>query len=125
MSWTVTSSSYVPYGVGEESLEKEPPFDIGPETLFVAYSAWAEMTCFKVLGWKFPARIFDQHTAYLAASNIPPAPETARKGGKKQRKGLHDACRAYGLHGWAGMDKDTISKDIGEGFGESTARTPF
>ena len=23
-----------------------PPFDIGPDTLFVAYSAWAEMTCF-------------------------------------------------------------------------------
>ena len=31
-----------------------PPFDIGPDTLFVAYSAWAEMTCFMVLGWKFP-----------------------------------------------------------------------
>src|SRR5262249_3217399 len=28
-----------------------PPFDIGPDTLFVAYSAWAEMACFLVLGW--------------------------------------------------------------------------
>jgi len=27
-----------------------PPFDIGPDTLFVAYSAWAEMTCFMTLG---------------------------------------------------------------------------
>jgi hypothetical protein len=27
-----------------------PPFDVGPDSLFVAYSAWAEMTCFKVLG---------------------------------------------------------------------------
>lgn len=43
-----------------------PPFDIGPDTLFVAYSAWAEMTCFKVLGWKFPEHIFDQHTAWKA-----------------------------------------------------------
>jgi hypothetical protein len=32
-----------------------PPFDIGPNTLLVAYSAWAEMTCFLTLGWKFPA----------------------------------------------------------------------
>jgi hypothetical protein len=24
-----------------------PPFDTGPNTLFVAYSAWAEMTCSK------------------------------------------------------------------------------
>ena len=31
-----------------------PPFDVGPDTLFVAYSAWAEMTCFQVLGWQFP-----------------------------------------------------------------------
>jgi hypothetical protein len=26
-----------------------PPFDVGSDTLFVAYSAWAEMTCFLVL----------------------------------------------------------------------------
>jgi hypothetical protein len=47
-----------------------PPFDIGSDTLFVAYSAWAEMTCFLVLGWQFPTHIYDLHTAYLAASNI-------------------------------------------------------
>ena len=58
----------------------EPPFDIGPDTLFVAYSAWAEMICFKVLGWKFPTHIFDLHTAYLAASNIlsPHEPDVLR-----------------------------------------------
>ena len=27
-----------------------PPFDIGPNTLVVGYSLWAEMTCFQVLG---------------------------------------------------------------------------
>src|SRR6516165_1805692 len=46
------------------------PFDVGPDALFVAYSAWAEMTCFAVLGWQAPKHVFDQHTAYLAASNI-------------------------------------------------------
>jgi len=51
-----------------------PPFDIGPDTLFVAYSAWAEMTCFLVLGWRFPVHILDLHTAYLAASEIAPEP---------------------------------------------------
>src|SRR5262249_2669009 len=54
----------------ELELGGAPPFDIGPDTLFVAYSAWAEMTCFHVLGWQFPTHIFDQHTAYLAAGNI-------------------------------------------------------
>ena len=64
---------------------KTPPFDIGPDALFVAYSAWAEMTCFMTLGWKFPEHIFDLHTAYLAASNVllPYNPDEMRK---RQRK---------------------------------------
>jgi hypothetical protein len=91
-----------------------PPFDIGHDTLFVAYSAWAEMTCFKVLGWKFPKYIFDQHTAYLAASNIllPYSPHEVRK---KPRKRLSDACRAYGIDGWERIDKEAIAKAIGDG----------
>jgi hypothetical protein len=91
-----------------------PPFDIGPDTLFVAYSAWAEMTAFKVLGWKFPTHIFDQHTAYLAASNIlfPYEPDETRK---KPRKRLSDACRMYGIEGWEGIDKADIAKAIGDG----------
>jgi DNA polymerase I len=91
-----------------------PPFDIGPDTLFVAYSAWAEMTCFMVLGWKFPAHIFDLHTAYLAASNIllPYNPDEVRK---RPRKRLSDACRAYGIPGWENINKEVIARDIGEG----------
>ena len=91
-----------------------PPFDISPDTLFVAYSALAEMTCFKVLGWKFPVHIFDLHTAYLAASNIllPYNPDEDRK---KPRKRLPDACRAYGIEGWERIDKEAIAKDIGGG----------
>src|SRR5262249_24578290 len=95
-------------------FDKTPPFDIGDDTLFVAYSAWAEMMCFTVLGWKFPTHIFDQHTAYLAASNIllPYNPDEVRK---RPRKGLADACRAYGIEGWERVDKDTIAEDIGGG----------
>jgi hypothetical protein len=82
--------------------------------LFVAYSAWAELICFIVLGWQFPVHIFDLHTAYLAASNIllPYNPDEVRK---KSRKRLPNACRAYGIEGWERIDKDTISKAIGDG----------
>jgi DNA polymerase I len=91
-----------------------PPFDIGPNTLFVAYSAWAEMTCFKVLGWQFPVHVFDLHTTYLAASNVllPYDPDDRRK--KPSRK-LPDACRAYGIEGWEHIDKAAMAKDIGTG----------
>ena len=91
-----------------------PPFDIGPNTLVVGYSLWAEMTCFKVLGWRFPVHLFDQHTAYLAASNVllPSDPDEVRQ---RPRKRLSDACRAYGLEGWERLDKEEIAKAIGEG----------
>jgi DNA polymerase I len=99
----------------EELLaSKRPPFDTGPDTLFVAYSAWAELTCLMVLGWPFPTHIFDLHTAYLATTNILPPynPDEVRN---KPRKRLPDACRAYGIGGWEKIDKNTIAEDIGNG----------
>lgn len=91
-----------------------PPFDVGPDTLFVAYSAWAELTCFKVLGWKFPVHIFDAHTAYLAASNVllEYAPDEQRR---KRPNKLPDACKAYGIEGWERIDKPSIAEAIGNG----------
>jgi DNA polymerase I len=93
---------------------KEPPFDIGEDALFVAYSAWAELTCFLTLGWRFPKHIFDLHTAYLAKSNIL-LPYDRNEKRKKTRKRLPDACCAYGIAGWERVNKDTIAEDIGRG----------
>jgi DNA polymerase I len=91
-----------------------PPFDIGPDTLFAGYSCWAEMMCFKVLGWSFPIHIYDQHTAYLVRTNLllPHNPDERRK---RQRKRLSDACRHYDIEGWQNIDKETISEAIGNG----------
>ena len=77
-----------------------PPFDIGPDTLAAGYSLWADLTCFRQLDWRFPVHVFDQHTAWLATSNIllPYEPDEKRV---KQRKRLADACRAYGID-WLG-----------------------
>ena len=47
-----------------------PPFNIGPDTLVVGYSLWAEMTCFLALHWQLPMWVYDLHTAYLSATNI-------------------------------------------------------
>jgi DNA polymerase family A len=91
-----------------------PPFDIGDDTLFVAYSAWAEMTCFHVLGWKFPTHIFDLHTAYLAAINVLRPYDSDRPKEKETRR-LPDACRTYGIEGWENIKKLEIARAIGEG----------
>jgi hypothetical protein len=115
-----SSSSSAACVYGAVNSGTAPPFDVGPDTLFVAYSAWAEMTCFQVLGWQFPVHIFDQHTAYLAASNVllPYEPDKEKREARKRTlggKGLHAACERYGIHGWEGIPKDKIARDIGEG----------
>ena len=93
---------------------KQLPFDTGPNALFGAYTAHAELTIFKVLNLPFPTHVFDLHTAYLASSNIllPYDPDEKRT---KQRKRLSDACRAYGIEGWENINKEQIAIDIGEG----------
>jgi DNA polymerase I len=92
----------------------EPPFDIGSDTLVTSYASWAELQCFQQLGWKFPTYIFDQHIAYLAATNVlsPYDPDAERL---KEDKSFEAACEAYKLHGWHNMDKDAIRTSIGDG----------
>ena len=98
----------------ELQTARHPPFDVGDDSVFVAYAAWAELMCFKVLGWKFPTCVFDLHVAYSAASNIllPYNPDEKRA---RPRRRLSDACRAYGIAGWEAIDKEEISEAIGEG----------
>ena len=50
-----------------------PPFDLGSDTLFVAYYASAELSCFLALGWPMPARILDLFAEFRVASNGRPA----------------------------------------------------
>ena len=91
-----------------------PPFPIDDDTLVIGYSLWAEMTCFLRSAGAFPKHVYDLHTAYLSVSNIllPYNPDEKRK---KPRKGLSDACCAYGIEGWEKIDKPEMAKAIGEG----------
>ena len=47
----------------------EPPFDIGDDSLFIAYSAGAEFSCFLALGWQKPAHILDLYVEFIALRN--------------------------------------------------------
>ena len=46
-----------------------PPFSTGPDTLFVAYYASAEIGFFHALGWPAPARILDLFTEFRNLTN--------------------------------------------------------
>ena len=54
-----------------------PPFSTGPDTLFVAFNAIAEIGCFRVLGWPIPERVLD---LYVEFRNLTNGHYTGRRG---------------------------------------------
>ena len=92
-----------------------PPFDIGPDTLFVAYTAWAEMTCFMDVGLEVSRSTSSICTPPIWRRATCCCRTTRTRCARGQRKRLSDACRAYGIDGWEHIDKEAIARDIGEG----------
>jgi DNA polymerase I len=80
-----------------------PPFPVGPDSLFVAYYASAEMGCFKALGWQNPHNILDLFAEFRCRTN-----KTRPKGAPQQPAGLVDALAYFGLDALSAMDKDEM-----------------
>jgi hypothetical protein len=74
-----------------------PPFPVGPDSLFVAYYASAELGCFRALGWPRPANILDLFTEFRDRTNGLPTPAGA---------GLIGALTYFGLDTIGAQDKD-------------------
>ena len=52
----------------------DPPFEVGPDALFVAYLASAEMSCFLQLGWPMPVNVLDLYVEFRCETNGLPLP---------------------------------------------------
>jgi len=74
-----------------------PPFDTGPDTLFVAYYASAEIGCHLALGWEIPNNILDLYVEFRNLTNGLPTPCGA---------GLLGAMSYYGLGGIQALEKE-------------------
>ena len=48
------------------------PFDVGPDALFVAYFASAELGCFLELGWPLPENVLDLYVEHRVETNGEP-----------------------------------------------------
>ena len=76
-----------------------PPYSTGPETLFIAYYASAEIGCHLALGWPKPVRVLDPFTEFRCKTNGLTTPAGA---------GLLGALAYYGLDGMAAAEKDAM-----------------
>src|SRR5512135_1593072 len=56
------------------SILRAPPYPVGPEDLFCAYYASAEVGCHLALGWPSPAQILDLYTEFRCLTNGLPTP---------------------------------------------------
>jgi DNA polymerase I len=84
-----------------------PPFPVGPDALFVAYYASAELGWFKALGWQNPANILDLFTEFRDRTNF-----VRSKGDKTPTlpagRGLVGALTYFGLDALAAEEKDRL-----------------
>jgi DNA polymerase I len=82
-----------------DEFEPLPPFPIGPDALFVAFYASAELGCFRALGWPRPANILDLFTEFRDRTNGLQTPAGA---------GLVGALTYFGLDSIGSQEKDEL-----------------
>ena len=83
----------------EELRPDYSPFSVGPDTLFVAYYASAEIGCFLALRWPLPARVLDLYAEFCCHTSGLPAP---------CGHGLLGALAYFGLDGIESAEKETM-----------------
>ena len=69
------SKRLVRIGFDEINKLDRPPFDVGPNALFVAYFSSAEWNCFRSLGWPLPSLVLDLWCEFknMLNGSTPPA----------------------------------------------------
>ena len=55
--------------IWQDQFGPTPPYATGPDVLFVAYYASAELGCYRALGWPTPERILDLFCEFRARTN--------------------------------------------------------
>jgi len=87
-----------------------PPFPIGPDALFVAFYASAELGCFRALGWPKPANILDLFTEFRDRTNMGSKADKDRR--TPAGSGLVGALTFFGLDSIGAQEKDDMRRLI-------------
>src|SRR3954447_585611 len=89
----------------------DPPYPTGPDVLFVAYLASAELGCHLALGWPLPARVLDLYAEFRNIANGLSPPNGF---------GLLGALVWFGLGAMDGAEKRAM-QELASGGGPWTA----
>jgi DNA polymerase-1 len=94
------------FRIFENDFRPTPPYATGPDVLFVAYFATAELGCYRVLGWSMPERVLDLFAEFRNRTNGLPTPSG---------RGLLGALTYYGLDASGATEKKEMQEAIGTG----------
>ena len=94
------------FRVFQDQLGLAPPYATGPDVLFVAYYASAELGCYRVLGWPMPERVLDLYVEFRNLTNGLPTPAGS---------GLLGALTYFGLDSIGANEKKELQTAIGTG----------
>ena len=90
----------------QDKLGPAPPYATGPDVLFVAFYASAELGCYLALGWPMPERILDLYVEFRNRTNGLPLPAGS---------GLLGALSYFGLDTIGATEKKALQTAIGDG----------
>src|SRR6516225_635716 len=99
------------FRIWQDQFGPAPPYATGPDVLFVAYYASAELGCYRVLGWPMPERILDLFTEFRCRTNMGSKADQARR--TPSGAGLLGALAYFGLDVTGGAEKRELQKSIG------------
>jgi hypothetical protein len=94
------------FRVWQDEFGPEPPYATGPDVLFVAYYASAELGCYKALDWQMPSWILDLCIEFRNKTNGIRLPDGAS---------LLGALAYHGLDGIGATEKRELQVAIGSG----------
>jgi hypothetical protein len=83
----------------DDSPPGRPPFGLGPDSLYVAYYASAELGCHLAMDWPMPSRILDLFAEFRCRTSGLPTP---------CGRGLLGALTYFGLDGMAAVEKEEM-----------------
>ena len=96
VAWELHSGRTIRLSAYELEEMSAPPFSVGPDTLFVANYASAELNCFLELGWPMPVRVLDLFAEFRGMTNGLPVP---------CGNGLLGALAYFGIDGMGAVEK--------------------
>jgi hypothetical protein len=111
VAWELRSGRKI--SLWQEEFGVDPPYPTGPDALFVAYYASAEIGCHLALGWPVPERVLDLFTEFRNHTN---GLSTVAGAGatKATHKAVREKFKACVLAVQYGMGADALALRIGQ-----------